>query len=221
VAFHNEAVGFRLAGEAHGTLMVNCHAWGVTQDVSFDFAAPAISAMNCYADIDGGVGLRISRSDCRWIGGLILGYNHDKPNREIGVQFVPGNQPEEPAGSVIDTKIINCGTAAVDFGADRGLSSVRATLSLPGVRDEDGRPVPATGLGWLGSPAPTTLVEITHGLGHPSKNLVIRPAFDLRTQETPGVPVAGAVRLFARTVGGSTQLCALFPGGVVRVLASE
>lgn len=137
------------------------------------------------------------------------------------MQFAAGPLPEEPAGSVVDTKIINCGTAAVDFDAERGLSVVRATLSQPGVTDEDGNAKPGTGRGWIGSPAPTTQVEITHGLGSTEHNLVVRPAFDLRAQPTPPRPGDRSVRIFAREVDGKTQLCALFPSGAVQVMAAE
>jgi hypothetical protein len=221
VTFENAGAGFRIAGDAMGTQMVNCHGWGIRQNVSFDLAATSVGCVNCYADLNGGVGVRISRNDCRWIGGYILGYNQSHPNPEIGVQFVPGTQPEEPSGCLVDSKIVNCGTAAVDFGADRGRSSVRVSLSQPGALAEDGRRIPGTGRGWIGQPARTTEVEITQGLGDPEKNLVVRPAFDLRAQATPDRPADGSVRLFAREAGGRTQLCALFPNGTVQVMASE
>lgn len=221
VASENGATGFRLAGDGAGTSMVNCHAWGIRQDVSFDLATPNISCMNCYADINGGVGVRISRNDCRWIGGVVLGANPPQPNQEIGVQFVAGTPVNEPAGSMVDTKILNCATAAVDFTADRGLSSVRAVVSQPDVTDGNGRRLPATGRGWIGVPAPTTQVEITAGLGDAAQNLVIRPAFDLRAQATPPSPQADGVRIFARKQGNQTQLCARFPGGAVHVLAAD
>ncbi|SCG36656.1 hypothetical protein OG836_19950 [Micromonospora zamorensis] len=221
LAFENGAAGFRLSGESKGTLMVNCHAWGIRQDLAFDLAATGIGCMNCYADLNGGVGVRISRNDCRWLGGVVLGYNNIDPHPEIGVQFVPGVQPDEPSGCLVESKVINCGTAAVDFGADRGLSTVRISLSQPGVRDEDGQVVPGSGQGWIGTPARTTQVEITQGLGHPEKNLVIHPAFDLRAQTDPAPPGEDSVRLFARTVDGQTQLCARFRNGAIQVLASE
>jgi hypothetical protein len=216
LSFQNAGTGFHLAGNSYGTLMVNCHAWGVRQNVSFELAASGIGCVNCYADLDGGVGVRISRNDCRWLAGYVQGANHAGPGTEIGVQFVAGAKPEEPASATIDTQIRNCATAAVDFGADRGMSSIRATLSQPGVRG-----VAGTGLGWIGRPAPNSQVDITHGLGHPSKNLVVRPAFDLRVQQTPDAPGEGQVRVFAREIGGETQLCVRFPNGEVRVLAGE
>jgi hypothetical protein len=221
ISFQNVGAGFRLDGAGTGTSMVNSHAWGARQNISFELAARGVSCMNCYADLDGGVGVRISRSDCQWVGGLVLGYNHPPPFDEIGIQFLDGGRPNEPAGGVIDTKIMNCGTAAIDFGADRGLSSVRAVVSQPGVVDHLGGPVPGSGRGWLGRPHPSTQVEITGGLGSGAKNLVVRPAFDLSAQAAPQAPDAGKVRLFARTVGGKTQLCALFPNGAVAPLATE
>jgi Pectate lyase superfamily protein len=209
LAFKNGGTGFDLSGNAYGTLMVNCHAWGVEQNVSFELAATGIGCVNCYADLDGGIGVRISRNDCRWIAGYVQGANHAGPAAEIGIQFVPGTRPDEPAGASIDTQIRNCGTAAIDFGADRGLSSIRATLvqraSVPG---------------FLGAPAPNTLVEVTQGLAD-RRNVVVRPAFDLRAQPTPHAPDDGAVRVFARESGGAVQLCVRFPNGEVRVLASE
>jgi hypothetical protein len=215
LSFQNAGTGFHLAGNSYGTLMVNCHAWGVRQNVSFELAASGIGCVNCYADLDGGVGVRISRNDCRWLAGYVQGANHAGPATEIGIQFVPGAVAAEPACVTVDTLIRNCATAAVDFGADRGLSSVRATLSQPGVAG-----VAGTGLGWIGRPAPDTQVHITHGIGHP-KNLVVRPAFDLRAQPTPSAPDDGQVRVFAREVDGRTQLCARFPNGEVHVLAGE
>jgi hypothetical protein len=220
LSFKNGGAGFHMAGNAYGTLMVNCHAWGAGQNVSFELAASGIGCVNCYADLDGGVGVRISRNDCRWVAGYVQGANHRGPAAEIGVQFVPGPGKDEPAAATVDTQIRNCATAAVDFGADRGMSSVRATLSQPGVPGPERTAVAGTGLGWVGRPAATTQVEITHGLGNP-KNLVVRPAFDLRVQPTPEEPADGSVRVFARDVGGDTQLCVRFPNGAVRVLASE
>jgi hypothetical protein len=64
-------------------------------------------------------------------------------------------------------------------------------------------------------------VEILQGLGEPGRNLVVRPAFDLRSQVTPDRPSDGSVRVFAREVNGSVQLCALFPSGAVQVMATE
>ncbi|MEN3308653.1 MAG: hypothetical protein V7603_4855, partial [Micromonosporaceae bacterium] len=221
VASENLAAGFRLAADGSGTSMVNCHAWGIKQNISFDIAALGVGCMNCYADINGGVGVRISRNDCRWVGGLVLGAGLGQSSQEIGVQLVPGPSASEPAGTVVDTKIMNCATAAVDFGADRGLSSIRAVMSEPTALDSRGRPVPGIGRGWVGTPHPSTQVEITNGLGATEKNLVIRPAFDLRAQATPAAPGAGAVRIFARVSGGKTQLCAVFPGGAVHVLAMD
>ncbi|MFY1695001.1 glycosyl hydrolase family 28-related protein [Solwaraspora sp. WMMA2101] len=215
LSFQNAGTGFHLDGNSYGTLMVNCHAWGVRQNVSFELAASGIGCVNCYADLDGGVGVRISRNDCRWLAGYVQGANHPGPATEIGIQFVPGAVAAEPACVTVDTLIRNCATAAVDFGADRGLSSVRATLSQPGVAG-----VAGTGLGWIGRPAPDTQVEITHGLGHP-KNLVVRPAFDLRAEPTPPAPHDSQVRVFAREVDGRTQLCARFANGEVRVLAAD
>ena len=74
--------------------------------------------------------------------------------------------------------------------------------------------------GFLGTPAPDSQVDVTQGLIDP-RNLVVRPAFDLRTQPTPDAPDGGAVRLFARESGGAVQLCVRLPNGDVRVLASE
>ncbi|MFJ8577362.1 glycosyl hydrolase family 28-related protein [Micromonospora sp. NPDC093277] len=218
LASQNGGAGFRLAGESHGTFMVNCHAWGLRQDLSFDLAAPALGCVNCYADLNGGVGVRISRNDCRWMSGFVLGYNHPQ---EIGVQFAPATQADEPAGCVVDTRIVNCGTAAVDFGGDRGASIVRASVWQPGAADEQGRHIPGSGRGWMGKPARTTQVEIIQELGNPEKNLVVSPAFDLRTQATPSPPDDGSVRVFAREANGKTQLCALFPNGAVRVISTE
>jgi len=220
LSVQNQGAGFRLTGESVGTSMVNCHAWGLRQNISFDLAAAGVSCLNCCADLNGGVGVRISRSDCRWLGGLVLGYNSPPPVPEIGIQLQAGERVHEPAGVVIDTKIMNCGTAAVDFGADRGLSSVRAVVSQPGATDAAGRKERGSGLSFMGEPHPTTQVEITGGLGD-ADNLVVRPAFDLRAQATPPPPSAGTVRVFARTVGGKTQLCTLFAGGAVQVLATE
>jgi hypothetical protein len=216
LAFKNGGTGFDLSGNAYGTLLVNCHAWGIEQNVSFELAASGIGCVNCYADLDGGIGVRISRNDCRWIAGYVQGANHAGPGVEIGIQFVPGTRPGEPAAASIDTQIRNCGTAAIDFGADRGLSSVRATLVQPEAVGRKRTPAP----GFLGTPAPDTLVEVTQGLAD-RRNLVVRPAFDLRAQPTPDAPGDGAVRVFARESGGAMQLCVRFPNGDVRVLASE
>ncbi|WP_433083520.1 glycosyl hydrolase family 28-related protein [Dactylosporangium sp. CA-052675] len=221
LTFQNGGTGFRITGNSAGTLMVNCHAWGIDQDISFDLAAGHISCMNCYADLNGGVGVRISRNGVRWIGGMVLGYNFAGPGTEIGVQFVAGPRAGEPTGGIVDTKIVNCGTAAVDFAGDQGASNIRASLSQPGVRDKDGRLRPNSGLGWIGTPNVSSQIELTNGLGNTTKNLVVRPAFDLRAQATPPPPDPGAVRVFARTEGGKTQLCALFPGGAVQVMATE
>jgi hypothetical protein len=220
LAFKNGGTGFGMTDNAYGTLMVNCHAWGAGQNVSFELAASGIGCVNCYADLDGGVGVRISRNDCRWVAGYVQGANHPGPDTEIGIQFVPGSQPAEPAAAIIDTLIRDCATAAIDFGADRGMSTIRATLSQPGVAGPGQTTVAGTGLGWTGKPAPTSQVEITHGLANP-KNLVVRPAFDLRVQATPAAPADGSVRVFARESGGETQLCVRFPNGEVRVLAAE
>jgi hypothetical protein len=220
LAFKNGGTGFDMAENAYGTLMVNCHAWGTGQKVSFELAASGIGCVNCYADLDGGVGVRISRNDCRWVAGYVQGANHPGPATEIGVQFVPGARKEEPAAATIDTQIRNCATAAIDFGSERGMSTIRATLSQPGLPGPGSTPLAGTGLGWLGRPAATSQVEITHGLGNP-KNLVVRPAFDLRVQATPEQPPDGAVRVFARDSGGRTQLCVRFPNGEVQVLAAE
>jgi hypothetical protein len=221
VSFQNSGAGFRLGGIATGTSMINCHGWGERQNNAFVLDAGGVNCVNCYADLNGGVGVRISRSDCRWIGGLVLGYNHPPPFEEIGIQFVDSGRSTEPAGIVIDTKIINCGTVAVDFGADKGLSSVRAVVSQPGVVDQSGNRLAGSGLGWRGRPNPSTQVEITGGLGNNTQNLVVRPAFDIRAQVPPAPPDASTVRVFARTVGGKTQLCAMFPGGAVVPLATE
>jgi hypothetical protein len=221
LAFQNRGTGFRITGNSAGTLMVNCHAWGLDQDVSFELGAGHISCMNCYADLNGGVGVRISRNGCKWIGGMVLGYNYSGPGQEIGIQFAPGPRPGEPTGSIVDTKIVNCGTAAVDLGGDQGASSIRASLSQPGAADKNGKPVPGTGLGWIGTPNASSQIELTNGLGNTAKNLVIRPAFDLRAQPTPPPPDDDSVRIFVRNEGGRTQLCALFPSGAVQVMASE
>ena len=121
---------------------------------------------------------------------------------------------------MVDTKITNCATAAIDFGTDAGRSIVRASLTQPGV-NVDGKHVAGTGAGWIGSPHPTTLVEIVEGVADAAKNLVVSPAFEMRAQAVPGPPGDDSVRVFARTVGGATQLCAQFPNGAVKVLASE
>jgi hypothetical protein len=206
LAFENARTGFRLAGESTGATMLNCHGWGVRQDISFDLAAPAIQCLNCYADLNGGTGVRISRNDIQWIGGVVLGANFTGAGGEVGVRFVKGERPGEPAGCVVDTKIINCATAAVDFGADGGFTTVRASVS--GLR----------GKSWIGAPAASTQVDLTRGLAN-GQNLVVEPAFDLRVQDTAGRPGAGSVRVFAREVNGVTQLCVVFPSGAIQVLA--
>lgn len=221
LAFHNGGAGFRLVGDSSGTSMVNCHAWGRDQNIAFDLAANSIGCMNCYADLNGGIGVRFSGNNSRWIGGLVLGANHTGPTREVGVQLAPGAREGEPVGTVVDTKIMNCGTAAVDFEGDAGQSSIRASLAQPRHTDEGGRPIPGRGAGWVGSPARTTRVEITQGIGATDRNLVVGPAFDLRAQVAPPNPDPETVRLFARTVNGRTELCALFPTGAAQVLASE
>jgi hypothetical protein len=63
-------------------------------------------------------------------------------------------------------------------------------------------------------------VELTQGLAD-SRNLVVRPAFDMRVQPTPEAPADGSVRVFARQAGGRTQLCVRFPNGEVQVLAAD
>ncbi|GIF00506.1 hypothetical protein Ari01nite_79700 [Paractinoplanes rishiriensis] len=209
LAFENKGIGFRMAGESHGSSMVNCHGWGVAQVVSFHLAALSVGCVNCYADLNGGVGVRITRNGCRWVGGIVLGANHVGNRREIGVQFVPGPTSGEPSGCVVDTKIQNCRTAAIDFGSDAGRSHVRAYLTQPG------------GKGWIGKPHPTTRVEVVESLADVHKNLVVSPAFELRAQEIPGPPGESSVRVFARTVDGATQLVAQFPNGDIKVLAAE
>jgi hypothetical protein len=204
-----------MAGAAAGTLMVNCHGWGIVQDLSFDLVAGGLNCLNCFADFNTGVGVRISGNDVQWIGGLVLGANQAG---EIGVQFAPGTRG--PAGCVVDTKIMNCGRAAVDLTAEKGVSVIRAVLWQPGMTDANGNPVPGTGLGCLGTPARTTIVEITQGIGS-DRNVVVQPAFDLRAQAQPANPAAESVRLFARDSGGKTQLCALFPDGALRVIATS
>jgi hypothetical protein len=215
LAFQNNGTGFRIGGAAPGTFLVNCHGWGINQDLAFELAAGGVSCLHCFADFNGGVGVRIAYNDTRFIGGLVLGAN--QPG-EIGIQFVASRNG--PAGCVVDTKIMNCGQAAVDFGADKGLSTVRATLWQPGVVDGSGNKVPGTGLGWTGTPAASTVVEITQGIGDTTHNLVVQPAFDLRAQVTPPAPAPDSVRIFARNSGGKTQLCALFPSGAVQVIAA-
>jgi Pectate lyase superfamily protein len=216
LAFQNRGTGFRLSGNAPGALMVNCHGWGIVQDLSFDLAAWGVNCLNCFADFNGGVGVRISGNDVQWIGGLVLGANQAG---EIGVQFAPGRSG--PAGCVVDTKIMNCGKAAIDLTAEKAVSVIRAVLWQPGMHDANGNPIAGTGLGCIGTPAPTTIVEITQGIGANDRNVVIRPAFDLRAQAQPTNPTADSVRIFARDSGGKTQLCALFPDGALRVLASN
>jgi Pectate lyase superfamily protein len=220
LSFENQGIGFRMAGDSHGSSMVNCHGWGVRQTVSFHLAALALGCVNCYADFNGGVGVRIARNGCRWVGGFVLGANHPGPRREIGVQFVPGPTDGEPSGCIVDTKITNCATAAIDFGSEAGRSSVRASLTQPGVY-VDGKHVADTGAGWIGSPHTTTRVEIVEGVAEAGKNLVVSPAFEMRAQEVTGAPSRDSVRVFARTANGATQLCAQFPDGTVRVLATE
>jgi len=163
--------------------------------------------MNCFADINGGIGVRVSGNDMRWIGGLIIGAFNSGSEGEIGLQFVTG--PEGPAGCVIDTKVMGCGTAAVDFGADKG-NIVRASLWQPDPTK-----------GWIGTPSAQSQVALTQKLGDVSKTLVIQSQFDLREQATPAAPFADSVRVFARDSGGKTQLCALFPNGTLKVLAAE
>jgi hypothetical protein len=220
LSFENQGIGFRMAGDSHGSSMVNCHGWGIRQTVPFHLAALAIGCMNCYADFNGGVGVRIARNGCRWVGGFVLGGNHAGPRREIGVQFVPGPTDGEPSGCIIDTKITNCATAAIDFGTEGGRSSIRASLTQPGTH-LDGGHVAASGAGWIGAPHRTTRVEIVEGVADSAKNMVVSPAFEMRAQVVPAPPGDSSVRVFARTVGGETQLCAQFSNGVVKVLASE
>jgi len=220
LSFENQGIGFRMAGDSHGSSMVNCHGWGIRQTVPFHLAALALGCVNCYADFNGGVGVRIARNGCRWVGGFVVGGNNPGPRREIGVQFVPGPTDGEPSGCLVDTKITNCATAAVDFGTDAGRSVVRASLTQPGV-NVDGQHVAGTGAGWIGSPHPTTRVEIVEGVADPAKNLVVSPAFEMRPQEVLGRPGDDSLRVFARTVGGATQLCVQFSNGAIKVLASE
>ncbi|WP_433609672.1 glycoside hydrolase family 55 protein [Dactylosporangium sp. CA-139114] len=220
VSFENGGSGFRLAGWSNGSSMVNCHGWGMRQRVAFELDAPAIGCVNCYADINGGIGVRISRSDCRWFGGLVLGGSHSGSRPEIGVQFALGPDPGEPAGSLIDTKILNCATAAVDFGFDRGRSSVRANVCMPEVSSEQLSTTP-TRAGWIGKPHPTSLVEIVQGLADVATNLVAYPAFELRAQPTPPPPGDQSVRVFARQTNGKVQLCAQFPNGAVQVISAQ
>jgi hypothetical protein len=220
LSFENQGIGFRMAGDSHGSSMVNCHGWGVRQTVPFHLAALSIGCVNCYADFNGGVGVRIARDGCRWVGGFVVGANHPGPRREIGVQFVPGPTAGEPSGCVVDTKITNCATAAIDFGTDGGRSSIRASLTQPGVQ-VDGAHVGGSGAGWIGAPHATTRVELVDGVTDTAKNMVVSPAFEMRVQDVPGPPGDSSVRVFARSVGGTTQLCAQFANGVVKVLASE
>lgn len=220
LSFENHGVGFRMAGNSHASSMVNCHAWGIRQTVSFHLAALAVGCVNCYADFNGGVGVRITRDGCRWVGGFVIGGNNPGPGTEIGLQFIPGPTANEPSGCVIDTKITNCATAAIDFGSEAGRSSIRASLTQPGV-NTGGRHVTGTGAGWIGTPHRTTRVEIVEGVADPGKNLVVSPAFEMRAQEAPAPPASDSVRVFARTAGGATQLCAQFPNGKIKVLATE
>jgi hypothetical protein len=220
LSFENQGIGFRMSGESHGSSMVNCHGWGPRQTVAFHLAALSLGCVNCYADLNGGVGVRIARHDCRWVGGFVLGGNNPGPRREIGVQFVPGPTGGDPSGCVVDTKITNCATAAIDFGADGGRSSIRASLSQPGV-NIDGKHVGGTGAGWIGNPHRTSRIEIIDGVADAGANFVVSPAFEMRAQEVPAPPADASVRVFARTAGGATQLCAQFPNGVVKVLATE
>jgi hypothetical protein len=219
LAFENHGVGFRMSGDSHGSSMVNCHGYGLRQAIPFHLGALAVGCVNCYADFNGGVGVRIARNGCRWIGGFVLGGNNPT-KREIGVQFVPGPTDNEPSGCIVDTKITNCATAAVDFGPEGGRSSIRASLTQPGVT-VDGRHIDGTGVGWVGSPHPTSRIEIVEGVADTAKNLVVSPAFEMRAQTVPGPPGDDSVRVFARTAGGRTQLCAQFPNGAVKVLATE
>ena len=220
LAFQNQGAGFRIAGHSNGTSLVNCHGWGVRQAVPFDLAANGVGCVSCYADLNGGIGVRISHNEIRWVSGFVLGANHTGDRKEIGIQFQAGAAGDQPSGCVVDSKIVNCATAGVDFGAGLGArSTVRASLTQPGVHT-DGQYVRGTGAGWIGTPHPSCRVEIVAGVADAAKNLVVSPAFEMRAQEVAGPPGAGSVRMFVQVVEGRTQLCAQTPDGVVHVLAA-
>ena len=226
LAFHNDGAGFRFSGVSHGCQLANVHSWGSEQEVAFAFESNAISGANCYADIDGGVGILVTGNECNWVGGRVIGSRTESGREEVGIQIGTGEPLTPVAGCVIDTYVQNCRTTAVLLppdsaggpGGDGGWNSITARLfQQPTPDDPDGQ------YGFVqGVPNPTTRLEVTQGIRDTLRNAVAVPAFDLRAEldETPA-PAAESARVFARVVDGKTQLCVRLPSGAVKVLAED
>jgi hypothetical protein len=223
LAYHNDRAGFRLTGVSHGSQLVNLHSWGAEQSVGFELDALAISCSNCYGDIEGGVGVAITRNECQWLGGRIIGSRSDSD--EVGLR-IGGGDAAPVSGTMVDTYIQNCSTAAVDLPAtadgkpdgDGGGNVIKARLfQAPNEANDDRRYAFLTGV-----PHPSTQLEITQGIGDASRNRVAVPGFELRAETSSGPsPDLGSVRVFSRIEGGRTQLCAMLPSGEVTVLAED
>jgi hypothetical protein len=217
LAYHNDGIGFHLAGVSHGSQLTNLHSWGAEQQVAFQVDALAISCLNCYGDIDGGVGVAITRNECQWIGGRVIG-SRASAEDEIGLQLGGAGSEEAVSAVIVDTYIQNCGTAAIDLPGDGGRNVIKARVhqeAAPG--DEE-----ASFAYLRGAFNEATQAEVTEDVRDTVRNTVVFPAFDLRAElaSTPP-PADGTARVFSRVEGGRTQLCVTFADGGVQVIAEE
>lgn len=111
ISHENAAKGINIGARGNALKATNCHSWGTSQTYAWYIEGAALQAVNCEAEGASSKQVYIDVNDVSWIGGQVYAAG----GATTGIELA-----NSASGYNINTKILNCTTAALLFTSDGG-----------------------------------------------------------------------------------------------------
>lgn len=111
VSHENGDRGIEIGARGNALKATSCHSWGLSQTYGWYIGGSGVQCVNCEAEGASNKQVHIRANDISWIGGQVYAAGGATTGIEIA---------NSAAGYNLNTKILNCTTAALLFTSDGG-----------------------------------------------------------------------------------------------------
>ena len=111
-----------------GLRVTNCHVWGTNHAHAWYLDCEAPGLVNCTGEGAEQAQVVLLGNDSQIVGGKYFGARDLQGNRTVGIQIGVADVNPAPAGTFVNTKVVNCDLGSLRFENDSGIG--RYLLSI-------------------------------------------------------------------------------------------